>query len=623
MTQALVSGTVLTNKYLIKKIIYQSPESNIYLALDRKITEKEWVIKEIIPPENIAPAELKLRKNKLMETIEALKNFDSPHLAKVLEYFPEGRRDYVVMEHAKGITLEQFCQMSISGFKENEITPWVTQICEALYYLRNRPQPFIFEVLDPSHIILEQDGNIKLINFGLDRFYDKVQTDSAFSSGLEEASKEFNGFAKTLIYLLTKKEAFPEELEGLNISPKLAKIIQKCLDPQAHAVYSDFLEVKRELLEDKEPAKKEIKAKKSALASITREAQKFFHEITLRILSQKLLYFATEVAGIIIIIAALWAIAHYEKPFIKTSPIIFILSKNNELIAINSDSKEILTKITFENKYRNILSNKKGNLLFLSREAEPIIDVLDTKNFHIISSVRIDGISNKILLSPDETVLYTIQKDTNNLLTISLPDKIKEQKIKIKSIFPTGKNPINIVFSKYSSYLFISNYTSNSISVIDSKNNSLLTTIYTLAEGTNSIAASESQNIVYVSLDKWDQIHAYKITFQNNKPSPGLSRRFVDIGGEKPIDILLDKNENYLFVACAKTSTLGIIDLAAENLKVSMPIEKNPIKMFLADSNELWMLHATGEICVINPYIQKITKTLKFSSSSIDFCYSP
>src|SRR6266851_3065487 len=102
----LAPGTLLNGRYQIKKVIVFSDDGGVYSARDMKVTDKTWVVKEIIPDGDCDDVTREQRHALFTEAVESIMQFEQPGLPRILDQFNEGKREYIVMEEARGVTLQ-------------------------------------------------------------------------------------------------------------------------------------------------------------------------------------------------------------------------------------------------------------------------------------------------------------------------------------------------------------------------------------------------------------------------------------------------------------------------------------------------------------------------------------
>lgn len=137
--------------------------SAIYLA--QRDGRELMIVKEaVIPPG--ADAQKKAKAVEMFEREAVLlAGIHHPDIAAVLDHFVEGGRNYLVLEYINGLNLRQVvahkgCQ------NEVDVLRWSRQIAGILNYLHNRIPPIIHRDLTPENLILKENGEIVLIDFG-------------------------------------------------------------------------------------------------------------------------------------------------------------------------------------------------------------------------------------------------------------------------------------------------------------------------------------------------------------------------------------------------------------------------------------------------------------------------
>lgn len=219
MSEALSTGTVLSDRYEIKRILGQGGMGAVYLASDRRLQVKLWAIKEMIINAHDTGESLEIEK---LFTDEAhiLAALDHPNLPRVSDFFSEGNRKYLVMEYIEGDTLEKHVISSNDFLPVEKIIDYSLQIADVLDYLHGRkPNPIIFRDLKPANIMLTDSDRIKLIDFGIARLFvsgkDKdtiilgtpgyAPPEQYGKSQTDERSDIFS-FGATLYFLMTRED---------------------------------------------------------------------------------------------------------------------------------------------------------------------------------------------------------------------------------------------------------------------------------------------------------------------------------------------------------------------------------------------------------------------------------
>lgn len=137
--------------------------SAVYLA--NNASGQKVVIKEAVAPPD-SDERQRLKSRELFEReARLLMKLDHPQIAKVLDYFVERGRDYLVMEYVKGRTLKQLVKEE-GKQKESQVLQWARQIAEIIGYLHAENPPILHRDLTPDNLILSEKGRIKLVDFG-------------------------------------------------------------------------------------------------------------------------------------------------------------------------------------------------------------------------------------------------------------------------------------------------------------------------------------------------------------------------------------------------------------------------------------------------------------------------
>ena len=168
---------VIRERYRMIKCISSRKFSNVYIALDFNRSRKV-VIKELL----IEALDSKYRDEALVKfigEIESYKRVNHKNMAQIIDCFsvsstiPEENKYFIIMDYVKGKTLRAIKEKSGEKISFDTMLLWINQISEALIYLYEEIPRNFFYYLSPDHIMIDEKGDVKLINFGLGRFFRK------------------------------------------------------------------------------------------------------------------------------------------------------------------------------------------------------------------------------------------------------------------------------------------------------------------------------------------------------------------------------------------------------------------------------------------------------------------
>lgn len=149
---------ILCNKYEVLKTIAEGGLGVVYLVKDLHLN-KLAAVKVGKNPGNEREREFAFRER------EVLKELSHPALPGIIDYFEERENSFLVMEYVEGITLEQYLR-KFGTVEVSLAVKWTIELAEVLQYLHSCNPPIIYRDLKPANIMIQQNGKIKLIDFG-------------------------------------------------------------------------------------------------------------------------------------------------------------------------------------------------------------------------------------------------------------------------------------------------------------------------------------------------------------------------------------------------------------------------------------------------------------------------
>jgi serine/threonine protein kinase len=211
------------------------------------------------------------------ERLQAVQNFKSeakmlwglshPNLPAFYGFFSEGPRYFMVMEYIDGYTLEELLEQNNAPFSERRVLGWARQLCDVLEYLHSQNPPIIFRDMKPGNIMLMRNGRIKLIDFGIARFFRSSHAQDTqllgtpgfappeqYGKSQTDERSDIYSLAMTLFQLLTNtlsETGFGlKDIRAINaqISPAVARALEKAASLAPEERYDNVAAFRRALL---------------------------------------------------------------------------------------------------------------------------------------------------------------------------------------------------------------------------------------------------------------------------------------------------------------------------------------------------------------------------------------
>jgi serine/threonine protein kinase len=206
-TELIAAGTILGQRYRVVSVEGIGSFGTIYKAQDTRF--QSWRVVAVKEMSNVYldAHEKDWALQSLRQEAELLVQLKHPNLPSVFDFFEENGEAYLVMEFIKGSTLERELEITDGPMDEALVMRWALQLCDVLHYLHTRQPSIIFRDLKPSNVMITDETQIKLIDFGIARIF-KVQAETdtrTLGSRCYAAPEQYGGSqsdARTDIYAL-------------------------------------------------------------------------------------------------------------------------------------------------------------------------------------------------------------------------------------------------------------------------------------------------------------------------------------------------------------------------------------------------------------------------------------
>lgn len=183
--QTLKTETSLQGgKYKIKEVLGQGGFGITYLAehtlLGGNVAIKEFFMKELNNRDDVTSQvsvgsdgsrELVLKfKEKFLKEARNIFKLNHPNIIHILDIFEENGTAYYVMEYCSGGSLSGLLKQYTEGLSEDLALLYIKEIASAVDYIHQRKINHLD--IKPGNIMLDENGQAILIDFGLSKQYD-------------------------------------------------------------------------------------------------------------------------------------------------------------------------------------------------------------------------------------------------------------------------------------------------------------------------------------------------------------------------------------------------------------------------------------------------------------------
>ena len=262
ITKEWDSSTILFNRYEIQDILGKGGMGTVYLVKDIRLKGKFWAIKEV----HMSPDSYQ----EFVDEAEMLVALEHANMPKIADYYPpnEKGQTYLVMDYIKGKTLSEIFEESGHSLSSRRVIKYAIQLCNLLDYLHNyKPTPIIYRDLKPSNVMIDENDNVQLIDFGIARKYkegkqaDTVAMGTAGFAAPEQFDDDLQtdnrtdlfSLGATIYYLLSGGKfvySTQQPLEAINkdVPKGLSQIVQKLISFEPKDRYQNAKSLKNDLI---------------------------------------------------------------------------------------------------------------------------------------------------------------------------------------------------------------------------------------------------------------------------------------------------------------------------------------------------------------------------------------
>jgi formylglycine-generating enzyme required for sulfatase activity/cephalosporin-C deacetylase-like acetyl esterase/predicted Ser/Thr protein kinase len=257
----LVSGSVFAGRYQVIEELGRGGMGRVYRVLDKKVGEE--VALKLIKPEIAADEKTILRFRNELRTA---RNIGHPNVTRMYDLGEDEGAHYITMEYVRGEDLKSFIRRSGRLTVDKAVTI-AGQVAEGLAEAHR--QGVVHRDLKPQNIMIDRDGNARIMDFGIAR---SVKSGGTTGGGVMIGTPEymspeqvegktvdqrsdlyslgiilyemltgrvpFKGDSVLSVAMKQKSEPPPDpQRQNLQIPDSLSRLILKCLKKEATERY--------------------------------------------------------------------------------------------------------------------------------------------------------------------------------------------------------------------------------------------------------------------------------------------------------------------------------------------------------------------------------------------------
>ncbi len=257
----LIAEALLKNsRYRVINSLGSGGQGFAYLAedcSDRSVV----VLKEFILPVYVDVAIRKSALKQFENEARILSQLQHPQIVRLLDFFVEDHRAYLVLEHIDGSSMRAIVESS-GTISETNCLSLAHQMCDILAYLHSQIPPVVHRDFTPDNLILGKDGVLKLIDFNVAQNTESTTTGTVVGKpaylppeqfrGMPTSQSDIYAMGATLFFLLTACDPKPISVShpieiNTQVNHALDALIARATDLDNAKRYSDIAQLKVDL----------------------------------------------------------------------------------------------------------------------------------------------------------------------------------------------------------------------------------------------------------------------------------------------------------------------------------------------------------------------------------------
>src|SRR5512136_1893954 len=181
----------------------------VYKARDTHLDR--FVAIKVLPAEKVADPD---RKRRFVQEAKAASAINHPSIVHVYDIDQSDGTDYIAMEYVEGKTLDQ--RIGRHGLGLSDALKYAVQIADAL--AKAHSAGIVHRDLKPTNIMVNEDGVVKVLDFGLAKLTEQIQDDESASTATVDG--EGKPITEEGVIVGTVAYMSPEQAEGKKVDAR-------------------------------------------------------------------------------------------------------------------------------------------------------------------------------------------------------------------------------------------------------------------------------------------------------------------------------------------------------------------------------------------------------------------
>jgi serine/threonine protein kinase len=191
--------------YQIESKLGEGGMGVVYKARDTHLNRPVAI--KVLPPDKTADPE---RKRRFVQEAKAASALNHPHILHIYDINTANGVDFIAMEYVEGKTLDAL--VGPNGLRLSETLKYAVQIADAL--AAAHAAGITHRDIKPSNIMVNDEGLVKILDFGLAKLSETDESDYAESTQTMRPRTQQGALIGTVAYMS------PEQTEGAEVDAR-------------------------------------------------------------------------------------------------------------------------------------------------------------------------------------------------------------------------------------------------------------------------------------------------------------------------------------------------------------------------------------------------------------------